>query len=251
MEARVSLVPALSDNYIYVIHWEHKAIVIDPADAAPVWDFLLENDLKLTHILNTHHHADHIGGNQRLRTATQSLLIGPPDPRIPAVDTTVEGGSTFTIAPFTFKVFSVPGHTSSHIAFYEAGRGWLFCGDSLFAGGCGRLFEGTAEQMWQSLRILRELPDDTQIFCGHEYTLSNLNFAVTVDPTNEALKARLDRVKGQREAGEATLPSVLGEEKATNPFLRADSPELKEALGMQASDPVEVFAEIRSRKDHF
>lgn len=251
MTLQTTLIPALSDNYIYLIHGNGQAIVVDPADPKPVRKALEEKQLQLTHILNTHHHLDHIAGNEALKAETGCELYAPNDERISSIDKVLEPGSTVQVGPLEFQVIAVPGHTSTHIALYAPEPGWLFCGDSLFCGGCGRLFEGTPAQMWDSLKKLMALPDDTLVYCGHEYTQSNLEFALTVDGDNPDLQKRLEFVKELRADGKASIPSTIGEEKASNPFLRINDPEIRTKLDMNDASESEVFAKIRQMKDSF
>ncbi|HYG85719.1 MAG TPA: hydroxyacylglutathione hydrolase [Azospirillum sp.] len=251
----IHLVPAFNDNYIYLLHDAERGTVgvVDPGDAAPVTAALEQRGWRLTHIFNTHHHADHIGGNHALKQRYGCPVIGAraDAARIQDMDTPLDEGETVSFGSHTARVIAIPGHTSGHIAFHFADAKAVFCGDTLFALGCGRLFEGTPAQMWDSLRKLRALPDDTRVYCGHEYTLSNARFAVTVDPDNRTLAARAGEVKALRSRGEPTIPSTIGLEKRTNPFLRADDPAVQAAVGMAGTDPVAVFAEIRGRKDRF
>jgi len=251
----IHLVPAFSDNYIYLLRdpGQGSVGVVDPGDAAPVLAALEERGWRLTHIFNTHHHADHIGGNHALKQRFGCDVIGARADvaRIQDMETCLDEGETISFGSHTARVIAVPGHTSGHIAFHFPQAKALFCGDTLFALGCGRLFEGTPAQMWDSLCKLRALPDDTRVYCGHEYTLSNARFAVTVDPQNRELAERADAIKAQRERGEPTIPTTLGLEKRTNPFLRADDPAVQAAVGMAGGDPAAVFAEIRGRKDRF
>ena len=208
---------------------------------------------KITHVINTHHHGDHTGGNLEIKKRTGCKIVGPgPDrDRIPGIDLELNDGDTFQLGGANGQVFFVPGHTRGHIAYWFADSDALFCGDTLFSIGCGRVFEGTMSQMWSSLSRLRALPSETRVYCAHEYTQSNIRFAVSVDPNNLALRTREADVKIKRERGEPTVPSRLCEELAANPFLRADQPDLKDTLGMANADPVAVFAEIRQRKDTF
>jgi hydroxyacylglutathione hydrolase len=251
----IRLIPALSDNYIYLAHEPATGItaVVDPGEAEPVRRALSETGWKLTHILNTHHHDDHIGGDHALKAATGATIIGPraDRDRIPEIDVALGEGDSVKLGDETGTVFDTPGHTRGHIAFWFEHSQALFCGDTLFSLGCGRMFEGTAPQMWASLAKLRALPDDTRIYCGHEYTASNARFALAVDPDNAALRARAAEVERLRAAGKPTIPARLGEERATNPFLRADDPGLKAALGRPDAAPAEIFGELRSRKDKF
>ncbi|MEO1519174.1 MAG: hydroxyacylglutathione hydrolase [Cyanobacteria bacterium J06633_2] len=253
--------PALSDNYIFVIHDEvrHVAAVVDPAEAEPVLRFLDRHRASLVTIFNTHHHGDHVGGNARLlnRFPAATVYGGAHDRgRIPYQTVFLSDGDTVSFADRTGHVLFVPGHTRAHIAYYfeppsndPCASGDLFCGDTLFAGGCGRLFEGTPQQMVESLTKIRQLPEQTRIWCAHEYTLKNLQFAVTVEPGNETLTQRYQNVQVMRQHQEATVPSTLGVEKSTNPFLRWDQPAVMAIA--QTQDPVRCFAKIRGMKDLF
>ena len=248
---------AWSDNYIFLLHTGRSAAVVDPTEAQPVLDKLKELGAELTAIFNTHHHGDHVGGNQQLLTNYPQAVVyaGAADQgRIPGQQVFLNQGDTVSFADRTAQVFFVPGHTRGHIAYYfapaEANQpGELFCGDTLFAGGCGRLFEGTPAQMVDSLGKLRQLPDNTRVWCAHEYTLSNLKFAVTVDSNNPDLQARYQQVQIARQHQTATVPSLLGIEKKTNPFLRWDQPALQSVTNMQ--EPARVFGRIRGMKDMF
>jgi hydroxyacylglutathione hydrolase len=248
-------IPVLNDNYVYLAHEPDggATAVVDPAVSEPVLAVLREKGWRLTHILNTHHHGDHTGGNLALKAATGAVIVGPraDHDRIPGIEVAVGDGDRYSLGAATAQVFDVPGHTRGHIAYWFADSQALFCGDTLFLLGCGRLFEGTPAQMWTSLGKLRALPPETRIYCAHEYTQSNARFAVTVEPTNASLLARAKAIDVARAAGRPTVPATLGEELATNPFLRADRPELQAAAGLQGRDPVDVFGEIRRRKDVF
>ena len=251
--------PVRSDNYIFLLHDpnEGTAAVVDPADAPPVLAKVEALGAELVAIFNTHHHNDHIGGNRELvkRFPKAEVYAGEEDRgRIPQQTYSLKEGDRVCFAGRSAKVFFVPGHTSGHIAYYFPSQkadqpGELFCGDTLFAGGCGRLFEGTPAQMQDSLAKLRALPDNTRIWCAHEYTLSNLRFALSVDHENETLKARLDEVKRDRAQDIPTVPTHLGIEKETNPFLRWDAIALQSVAGSQ--DAADVFAHIRKLKDNF
>lgn len=251
----VHQIPVLSDNYIYLARdvASGACAVIDPALAEPVLDAAKELGWSITHILNTHHHPDHVGGNMEIKEATGCTIVGPKADadRIPGIDSQVDDGDTYMLGEAEAKVFFVPGHTRGHIAYWFADSDTLFSGDTLFALGCGRLFEGTPGQMWESLSKLRELPDATRIYCAHEYTQSNARFAVTVEPDNAALIARAAAIDEARAKNQPTVPSTLGEERATNPFLRADTASLAAGVGLAGADPVTVFAEVRKRKDSF
>jgi hydroxyacylglutathione hydrolase len=254
-ELEIVRIPALRDNYLWLARdpASEATAVIDPAEAAPVLAELKSRGWRLTHILNTHHHADHVGGNAALKAATGCVIVGPraDAARIPGIEVEVGEGDTYRLGEAEARVFDVPGHTSGHIAYWFPESRALFCGDTIFALGCGRLFEGTPAQMWSSISRLRRLPPETRVYCAHEYTQSNARFALTVEPTNKALVARAEAVDRKRARGEATVPSTLGEEVATNPFLRADRPELLAAAGLDGLDPVAAFGEVRRRKDKF
>ncbi len=260
---KLEIVPvgAFRDNYIWTLRAPggRSAVVVDPGEAAPVREYLARERLELSAILATHHHPDHVGGIAELVGGRKLPVYGPRGEPIATVTHPVGGGDEVTLPELgvTFQVLDIPGHTRAHIAYYGAGA--LFCGDTLFACGCGRLFEGTPEQMYASLEKLRALPDETKVYCGHEYTLANIAFAMAVEPENDALAARETRDRRVREQGRPTLPSTLGEEKRTNPFLRCSEPAViasaKKFLGAGASeaarDPVRVFAAIREWKNRF
>jgi hydroxyacylglutathione hydrolase len=258
-EMQVIRLEALSDNYIFLLRDRQKniAAVVDPAEAAPVLKKLNELQAKLVTIFNTHHHHDHVGGNQQLMQKFPEVTVygGAEDRgRIPGQQVFLQEGSRVEFAGKIGEVFFIPGHTRAHIAYYfppeQPGEsGELFCGDTLFAGGCGRLFEGTPTQMVDSLNKLSALPDNTRVWCAHEYTLKNLQFAITVDSENTDLQRRYDEVKAYRSHGEATVPSLLGVEKRTNPFLRYSQPALQ--LAAKSSEPVQTFARLRGMKDKF
>ncbi|CCQ74752.1 hydroxyacylglutathione hydrolase [Magnetospira sp. QH-2] len=248
-------IPALTDNYIYLLHDNDsgKTAVVDPAMAQPVLSVLNERDWTLDYILCTHHHRDHVGGNEDLKMVTRCQIVGAASDtdRIPGLDLGLKEGDLFALGNLTAQVLDVPGHTMGHIAFWFAEAEALFCGDTLFSLGCGRLFEGTPQQMWASLEKLRALPDSTQVYCAHEYTNDNADFALSVDPANQDLQLCAAEVKRQRENGQSTVPSSMAIEKRCNPFLRPDQPDLQMALGMTGLDPASVFAEVRRRKDAF
>ncbi|MDF2368896.1 hydroxyacylglutathione hydrolase [Sneathiella sp.] len=248
-------IPVLSDNYVYLFRDPESGLVgvVDPAVAGPVLDKLKELGWTLTHIINTHHHPDHTGANLELKEKTGCTIVGAKKDaaRIPGIDVKVEEGDIFEFGSQKAQVFEVPGHTVGHIAYWFEESDALFCGDTLFALGCGRLFEGTPAQMWQSISKFRALPDETKVYCAHEYTEANGRFAVAVNPANNALKKRFAGIVEMRKKKIPTVPSTLGEEKETNPFMRADDPELAADLALSGADPVDVFAETRRRKDSF
>lgn len=250
--------PAFSDNYIWVLHDGQRALVVDPGEASGVSHWLAQNGLTLDTILITHHHADHTGGVVPLREATGARVIGPAFEPMPEPLQRVQGGERVQVLGLDFEVLDVPGHTAGHIAFYAADAGGaplLFCGDTLFSAGCGRLFEGTPAQMLDSLTRLAALPDHTRVCCTHEYTLANLRFAQTVNPDNAALARYAQACEHQRARNLPTLPSSIGLEKQINPFLRSREPALVQAA--LAHDPattteaVSVFATLRAWKNEF
>jgi hydroxyacylglutathione hydrolase len=248
-------VAAFKDNYVWTLRSATHAAVVDPGEAKPVLDYLAREKLELAAILATHHHADHVGGIAELRARYEVPVYGPKHEPIATLTRAVAEGDTVKLPELgvSFSVLDIPGHTRAHIAYYGAGA--LFCGDTLFACGCGRLFEGTAEQMYASLAKLAALPDETKVYCGHEYTLANIGFAKAVEPGNRALAEREARDRKLRDAGQPTLPSTLRDEKATNPFLRCREPAVVESankyLGSRVADPVRVFAAIRDWKNKF
>jgi hydroxyacylglutathione hydrolase len=256
---QVERLPVLSDNYIFLLHDPQRRIaaVVDPAVPKPVLQRLQALEADLVAIFNTHHHSDHVGGNTKLLQHYPNAVVygGEIDRgRIPGQQVFLKQGDRVQFSDRQGDVFFVPGHTRAHIAYYfppqtSEDAGDLFCGDTLFAGGCGRLFEGTPQQMVESLTQLRNLPDNTRIWCAHEYTLNNLKFALTVDRNNTDLKQRFEQVKIARRQNQATVPSILSLEKLTNPFLRWDKPALQSTVNSQ--DPVRTFARLRGLKDQF
>jgi hydroxyacylglutathione hydrolase len=256
---QVKRLPALSDNYIFLLHdpESNTAAVVDPAEAQPILGCLNALGAELVAIFNTHHHGDHVGGNRELMQHFPNLCVygGVEDRgRIPGQQIFLQEGDRVEFANRVAQVYFVPGHTRAHIAYYfpptspdETGE--LFCGDTLFAGGCGRLFEGTPAQMVNSLSKLRNLPDNTRVWCAHEYTLKNLQFALSIDSQNPDLQTRYSQVQNARRQGEATVPSLLGIEKQTNPFLRWDNEAIQSEIG--SSDSVRVFGRLRGMKDLF
>jgi hydroxyacylglutathione hydrolase len=253
----ITIVPlrAFRDNYIWCLHNGTDAAVVDPGDAIPVLDFLQQERLQLRAIICTHHHADHVGGNTALLTKYNAAVFGPARENIPGVTQSVREGDRVFVdtLKLEFNVIDIPGHTAGHVAYF--GAGMLFCGDTLFSCGCGRLFEGTPQQMVESLRKLASLPSDTQVYCGHEYTLANIRFALATDEDNQALLARRAEVEALQARNLPSLPSSIGVELSMNPFLRAHLPALAAAASRQCGralqSEVEVFAALREWKNNF
>jgi hydroxyacylglutathione hydrolase len=249
--------PAFSDNYIWMLHDGQRAVVVDPGESAPVLRALDSHGLELAAILVTHHHADHVGGVDELRSRLQGPVYGPRRERIPQPCVALDDGDAVDVLGLRFEVIDVPGHTSGHIAYFtEDGGGApiLFCGDTLFSGGCGRLFEGTPAQMHHSLSRLAALPGATRVCCAHEYTLSNLKFARAVEPVNQALTDYTAWCEAQRAVGEPTLPSSIATERLVNPFLRCAEPGVAltaRTRGAPSTDPVAVLAALRQWKNEF
>lgn len=246
--------PCLSDNYGVLIHDAENNVTasIDAPEAAAVKKALAEKGWTLTHILTTHYHADHTGGNLELKGETGCTIVGPKNEadRVPGIDVQVGDGDTVSFGAFTAKVFDTPGHTAGHISYWFPDAEVAFAGDTLFALGCGRLFEGDPQTMWNSLSKLKALPPETRVYCGHEYTQSNAEFALTVEPGNHRLVARAEEIAALRAKGEPTLPTTIARELDTNPFLRTDSEEIRSRLDMADAEHWEVFGEVRRRKDN-
>jgi len=248
---------AFADNYIWILHDGHKAVAVDPGDAQPVKAYLANEGLQLSAILVTHHHPDHVGGVDALRESTGAVVYGPARERIPEPLTRLSQGDAVEVLGLNFRVLDVPGHTAGHIAYVcdnWEGAPLLFCGDTLFSGGCGRLFEGTPAQMLASLDRLAALPDNTRVCCTHEYTLSNLKFAQAVEPHNADLLAYTVHCEALRAAGQPTLPASLATERRINPFLRtrqADVIRAAQTFSTQAHDETSVFAAVRQWKNEF
>lgn len=254
---QITLVRAFSDNYIWLIHSPvdtRQVVAVDPGDAAPVERALADGGLDLAGILITHHHPDHVGGVGQLLQSRPIPIFGPATETIPGSPIRLKEGDTagFDSLGLKFQVLDVPGHTAGHIAY--VGHDAVFCGDTLFSAGCGRLFEGTAQQMSASLEKLAALPEKTQVFCAHEYTLANLNFSLAVEPDNQSTAAYVEHCRQLRSRGEATVPSNIRQERNVNPFLRCNQQSVKHAAEQRAGrrlNPVEVFAVIRQWKDGF
>jgi hydroxyacylglutathione hydrolase len=251
----IKILPVLFDNYIFLIHDpdSRETAVIDPALAGPVLDVLQEKGWQLTYILNTHHHSDHVGGNLQIKQQTGCKIIAAEadSARIPGIDQGVNEGEIVSIGQHKAVVIATPGHTRAHIVYHFSEDNILFCGDTLFVMGCGRLFEGTAEQLWHSLQKLKALPKATKAYCTHEYTQTNGRFALTVEPENRQLQQRMIEVNRLRSNNQPTVPTTIAEELATNPFFREDSLGLQKAIGMGNRNPVDIFAKVRRLKDSF
>jgi hydroxyacylglutathione hydrolase len=245
----------LSDNFGVLIHDPATGLTaaIDAPEEAPIRAKLAEKGWKLDHIFTTHHHADHVGANLALKSAFGCTITGPSGEadKIPGIDGTVSEGDTIRFGNAEIEVIETPGHTLGHITFWIPSEKVAFVGDTLFALGCGRVIEGTMEMMWNSLEKLLALPDETAIYCGHEYTVANAKFALSVEPGNAALVKRDAHVKRLRDEGKATLPTTMALEKETNPFLRVSAPEIRSGLGLTNATPAEIFGELRRRKDNF
>lgn len=255
MAIEVHQFACLNDNYGFLIHDTNSGATasIDTPDAAAINAALQTKGWSLSHILNTHHHFDHAGGNEALKEKWGCTIVGAANDaeRIPGIDIRVADGESYAFGDSQATVLEVPGHTTGHIAYYFSADGVAFVGDTLFALGCGRLFEGSAQQMWTSLQKLMALPDETVVYCAHEYTQANAAFAMTVEPNNPQLQDRVKEIADLRAQGIPTVPTTIGLERATNPFVRPMSDDLQTTVGLSGADLVDVFAETRKRKDSF
>ena len=252
----ITTITAYADNYIYLCrHDPGTAFVVDPAESPPVLGALESQKLSLSIALITHHHFDHVQGAQELKKRTGCPIIGPDKNRIPAIDRLVKDADLIELPKTTIRVIATPGHTATSVCYYvlpaKNRSGILFTGDTLFIGGCGRLLECDAQTMWDSLRKITALPPDTLVYPGHDYTEENYEFALTIEPDNDAVKKCLQQIKDQLKQADPAVPSTIAREKATNVFLRANTPEIKAALGMLNAPDAEAFAELRRRKDIF
>lgn len=255
MSLIVDVFPARSDNFGYLVHdtASGRTAAIDAPEAAAIRTALVHRGWTLTDIFITHHHIDHVEAIPELKAAFGARVVGPRGEadKITDLDELVAGGDMLSLGETTFDVYDAPGHTLGHIVFHDRVGKHLFTADALFSLGVGRMFEGTPGPMWEGVKALRALPDDTLVYCGHEYTASNAKFALSIDPDNAALQRRAAEVKALQASGRATIPFLLGEDKAANPFLRADDPVLARHYGLEGADPAEVFAAIRKGKDNF
>jgi len=253
----VEYLHALEDNYIYLYRYDgQKALVVDPGDADPLLEFVSREGIEIKTVLNTHYHFDHVEGNEKLKEVTGCEVLGPDKSRISTLDRVVVDGERIAFGGVEIEVISTPGHTESDVSYFMKDPSGgsvpvLWTGDTLFIGGCGRLFGGGARALYASLNRLATLPEETLVYCGHEYGTDNYRYALSVEPDNKTVKARYRELLALRDKGRPTVPSTIGEEKKTNIFLRADSKEVKAALQMDDADPFEVFAELRRRKDRF
>lgn len=251
----VRMIPCLEDNYGYLIHDPETGFTacVDTPEVEPIMQALADTGWKLSHILNTHHHFDHAGGNLELKEKTDCIIIGARKDaeRIPGIDIQMGNEDMYLFGRHEMTILETPGHTSGHVVYYFPDSDILFAGDTLFALGCGRLFEGTAEDMWTSLQRLLQLPDQTRVYCAHEYTAANAEFALTVEPANKDLLTRHQEIRKLRAAGKPTIPTTIGLERRTNPFVRPDSAALRATIGMPDDPDEAVFAEVRARKDRF
>ena len=249
----ILIIKCLNDNYAYIyLNDKKEAFVVDPSEASPVIDTLEKNDLQLKYILNTHHHFDHIGGNYELKEKYNCKIVGSKKDRdrIPGIDIEISDGDYWSFKEHTAQIIEIPGHTSGHIAFFFKSLNAVFTGDTLFSLGCGRLFEGTPTMMWNSLKKLRALPDQTKIYCGHEYTLSNGKFINSIYPS-EDMRLKIESLVELNKKNLPSIPSTIADEKKMNIFLKADDINLIKNLGLQGKSPEEVFSHIRELKDNF
>lgn len=246
---QVRIVPVLADNLVHLLADAREAVAVDPGDAAPVLQLLEKNRLRLQTVLLTHRHADHTIGAGELRRATRCRVAGPAECAACGLDRVLADGDTAACGTYTLRALATPGHTAGHMAYGCEAAGCVWTGDALFLGGCGRVLEGSPAQMWQTLCRLRALPAETAVYCGHDYTLDNLEFAAGILPDDPAIGARLAAVRGCPEARHQALTATIGEEGRSNIFLRADDGRVRAALGLRDADPVAVFAELRRRKD--
>jgi hydroxyacylglutathione hydrolase len=251
----IEIIPCLNDNYSYLFHdkFSDTVAIVDPSNFLECNEVIERNYKKLDFILNTHHHFDHVGGNEELKKKYNSIVMGfeGDKDRIPSIDKTLKDNQEFKIGSICFKTIFIPGHTKGHIAFYSEKERVLFSGDTLFSLGCGRIFEGTYEQMFQSLNKLKNLPNNTKMYCGHEYTLKNLEFCLKFNPNNDFLKIKKDNIELNLKNKKPTLPSTIGDEIKSNIFFRFNDPDVKKAINLENSSDIEIFTKLRDLKDNF
>jgi hydroxyacylglutathione hydrolase len=251
----IEIIPCLNDNYSYLLHDENSntVAIIDPSEFAVCDKIIDKNYRKLDFILNTHHHYDHVGGNEELKKKYNSKILGFENDknRIPGIDKVLKDNQEFKIGMLNFTTIFIPGHTSGHIAFYFKKEKMVFTGDTLFSLGCGRIFEGTYEQMFQSLNKLKNLPDDTKVYCGHEYTYKNLEFCLKFNPNNDLLKKKKNNIELILKNEKPTIPTTIGDEVKTNIFFKFNDPDVKKAINLENSSDLEIFTKLRDLKDNF
>ena len=246
---RVEVLRASGDNYIYIVVEGSSAVVVDPSEAGAVLKFAENRGLHIEAVLVTHHHFDHTAGCRGIRARTGASIVAPAASSVSPLDRTVSDGDSVVFGESEFRVMAVPGHTADHVVYYSAADNLLFTGDLLFVGGCGRIFEGTASEMWCSLQKVASLPDDTLTYCGHEYTVENLQFALHIEPDNIAARDALKDIRLRLRNGEPSVPSTIGAEKQINPFLRAGTASVRTTLSLPDASVVKVFSELRCRKN--
>ena len=252
---KIEIIPCLNDNYSYLIHDEisNKVAIVDPSEFIPCDTIISKNYKKLDFILNTHHHYDHVGGNEELKKKYNSKILGFENDknRIPQIDTVLKDNQEFKIGTLNFTTIFIPGHTRGHVAFYFKKERVVFTGDTLFSLGCGRVFEGTYKQMFQSLNKLKNLPGETKVYCGHEYTFKNLEFCLKFNPNNNFLKKKKDDIKLSLKNKKPTIPSTIADEIKANIFFRVNDPDVKKAINLENSPDIEIFTKLRDLKDNF
>jgi hydroxyacylglutathione hydrolase len=252
---KIEIIPCLNDNYSYLIHDEisNTVAIVDPSEFIPCDTIISKNYKKLDFILNTHHHYDHVGGNEELKKKYNSKVLGFENDknRIPQIDTGLKDNQEFKIGTLNFTTIFIPGHTRGHVAFYFKNERVVFSGDTLFSLGCGRVFEGTYKQMFQSLNKLKNLPGETKVYCGHEYTFKNLEFCLKFNPNNDFLKKKKDDIKLSLKNKKPTIPSTIADEIKANIFFRVNDPDVKKAINLENSPDIEIFTKLRDLKDNF
>jgi len=252
---KIEIIPCLNDNYSYLIHDEisNTVAIVDPSEFMPCDTIISKNYKKLDFILNTHHHYDHVGGNEELKKKYNSKVLGFENDknRIPQIDTVLKDNQEFKIGTLNFTTIFIPGHTRGHVAFYFKKERVVFTGDTLFSLGCGRVFEGTYKQMFQSLNKLKNLPGETKVYCGHEYTFKNLEFCLKFNPNNDFLKKKKDDIKLSLKNKKPTIPSTIADEIKANIFFRVNDPDVKKAINLENSPDIEIFTKLRDLKDNF